>query len=343
MFREGRVDDALGRFVTSNALHCTVHFKELIAALQFGLVRKARERNRHPAKQPATLLIDEQHQVKKDEVSQISVAWIWDIYPERDKVGTVRLMTPEGFAYPEKMMKIAFLRYNSEKLLNSFKKQIAQRGFLEKIWEGYSSLVGRYADGDSGPSIDPDQSYIWHSKVDEKTVRSWTKIETSQAQQWVKNQVLPRVFDRVRSYLVSSEAKIFADGLVSAKDMLYCSQLVTMAYLEAVNLDVQSTRDEVWEILKYLSSSIKKVLKINIKHRLVSPNGLVWQSDIFENLYTVYLNRDRVEQQRVQKNPTVATEYTHLLEANLSIKSLKIDEEDLINLKSSAINLDLEN
>ena len=282
-------------------------------------------------------------EVKKDADTDISVAWIWDIYPEKNKVGPVRLMTPEGFSYPEKMMKIGFLRYNPEKLLASLKSQISRRGFLEIVWEGYSSFVGVYADKTEGPAVDNGTSYKWRTKVNKNLVIGWTMVDQKDAQRWYRDEVLPRVFSRVHGYMVSNEAKVFADGLVSAKDMLYCSQLVTMAYLEAINLDLQNSQDKIWDFLKYLDKSIKAVLKVNIKHRLVSPNGLVWQSDIFENLYTVYLDRDRYFQQLQKQNPTVAVVYTDFLKNDKLLNKVEINEDDLLSLNEDAIRLDFEN
>lgn len=283
-------------------------------------------------------------EVRKDEASQIAVAWVWDIYPEKDKIGPVRLMSPEGFSYPERMLKVGFLRNSPEKLLASFKKQISTRGYLSNIWTGYKSYVGRYDDGQMGPSIDTESRSVWPTQVSETQVMAWTKYSSGDAKKWYQTEILPRVFARLKDYLVSSKAKLFADGLVSAEDMLYCSQLIEVAYLEAANLDLQTSPDQIWEVLKYLNKSISNTLKLNLNDRLVSPNGLVWQSDVVERLETFYLNRDRVKLQEIKTNPTVASDYTNFLSLFPEVKTTVIDnEKKLLSIKDDYIQLDLEN
>ena len=280
--------------------------------------------------------------VHQDDVSQIKVAWIWDIYPEKNKIGSVRILSADEFAHPSGMLKIGFLRYEPEKLLSSLRAQYKKRGFLKNIWEGYSSFVGKADNGNFIPSFVGDSRYTWQTKVDQKDVERWVNSKDLTGDVWFKEEALPRIFDRLRSYLVSSEAKLFADGLISAKDMLYCSQLVNMAFLEAVNLDLQNSPDRIWEFLKYASDSIKNVLKLNIKDRIVSPNGLVWQQDIFKNLFTVYLDRSDVLNQRTQVNPTVAEKYSTELKAIPEIKAVEVDEDPLLILDDDEIQIDLE-
>ncbi len=280
--------------------------------------------------------------VHEDEASQIKVAWIWDIYPEKNKIGSVRILSTDEFAYPSGMLKIGFLRYEPEKLLASLRGQYKKRGFLKNIWEGYSSFIGKLPTGNLVPSFEGDSRYTWQTKVDQKDVERWVNSENLSGDLWFKDEALPRVFSRLRSYLVSSEAKLFADGLISAKDMLYCSQLVNMAYLEGINLDLQNSPDRIWEFLKYASDSIKNVLKLNIKDRIVSPNGLVWQQDIFKNLFTAYLDRSDVINQRSQVNPTVAQKYTTELGTIPEVKAVQVDEDPLLILDDDEIQIDLE-
>ena len=280
--------------------------------------------------------------VHHDELSDIKVAWIWDIYPEKNKIGSVRILSTDGFAHPDSILKIGFLSFDSVKILKSLKAQVLKRGFLKNIWSGYSAFVGKYEDGTFGPAIDKDVRHTWQTKVTAAEVNAWTKLSDDEADVWFQQQALPRVFARLRSYLVSSEAKLFADGLVSAKDMLYCSQMVTLAYLEAINLDLQNSPDRIWEFLKYASDSIKNVLKININDRLVSPNGLVWQNDIFKNLFTAFLDRDGIQTERTQSSPTVAEQYSTEIQNLPELKQIKLDEDSLLILDESAIQLDLE-
>lgn len=53
-------------------------------------------------------------EVRADAASRISYAWAWDSYPNLG-VGGIRLMNPEGFAYPERFVRIGFARYSAKK------------------------------------------------------------------------------------------------------------------------------------------------------------------------------------------------------------------------------------
>lgn len=283
-------------------------------------------------------------EVRKDNELGLSVAWIWDIYPENDKVGPVRLMTPEGFAFPEEMLKIGFLSYDPYKILKSFKGQVKKRGYLTEIWKGYSSFVGKYADGSSGPSIDTDIPYTWKAHVDKATVLRWAQTPDAEADRWYFQEVIPRITKRLRSYAVGPHAALFADGLVTAKDMYYCSQLIAITYLEEINLDLQNSTDKVWTLISYLTPPGRMAKGLDLKSRLISPNGLIWQDDIFGNLFYTFLDRSRVKAQETQKSPTVAESYSKHLENTLNLHDypLTMSEDDELGLVEDAIVLDLE-
>lgn len=279
-------------------------------------------------------------EVKTDEETEISMAWIWDIYPEKDKIGVVRLLTPEGFSYAERHLKIGFLSLDPDKVFKSFQRQIQKRGYLEDIWQGYGSFVGTYSDGETGPSADMDEIYVWKTYIDKKTVMDWSQLNPNNAAVWYSQQVLPRVFSRIKSYVYSKDAKVFADGLLSARSMLYCSQMVLMSFLEGANLDLQEEPEELIYLVKAINSIKKNKHTIDTKYRFVSPNGLVWQSHLFKNLYSTYHSRERVLKQETQLSPTVADAYTNQFE-NLLVKfPLKIDASKLSGIPKELMALD---
>lgn len=259
--------------------------------------------------------------VNKNEATGLKMAWIWDSYPERSKVGPIRLMTVQGFAYPERMMRLGFLRYSPYKILESLKTQIKNRGYLKSVWESNESFVGESKDGTMVPNQDEDSRYLWPSTVAEATVREWMNINSSDADSWFENAFLPRVFQRLDDYLSGPNATLFADGFSNGKNLLYCSQMVVMAFLQGGNLDLQETPDQIWSLITYFSDEVKSALKLSIGQRLVSPNGLIWQKNIFQNLYQVNLTKSTTTRQMQQLNPTWAQQYSAELE--VFIENLK--------------------
>ncbi len=260
-------------------------------------------------------------ELRTDPETGISMAWIWDTFPDTNGAGGVRLLTPEGFSVPEKHLKIGFLRYDPKKILTQFKKQIASRGYLKDIWKGYSTRIAKYESGEWGPIYDETQDYTWPTKVDEATISSWLQTDEINADSWYQKTILPRVFDRVHSYVSSSDAVVFAAGLVNARSMLYCSQLIVLAHLEAANFDLQSEWDTIPSLVKLFGGSLKKIVNLAADQRIVSPNGLIWQSPIFGSLVTIYNNRSRVPLHAGQDGVTLAEHYTHRLDSLSEVKN----------------------
>ena len=252
--------------------------------------------------------------VNSDPQTGLKVAWIWDSYPERDKVGPVRIMSVHGFAYAERMMRLGFLRYSPEKLLQSFKSQIQERGYLKTVWQSYGSFVGETDDGKKIPNQDTEKHYDWPTHIDEDTVRGWTTLNAHQADRWFEQQLLPRVFERLEDFLSGANATLFADGFSNGKNLLYCSQLVVVAFLQAGNIDLQESPDQIWKLITYFSDEIQSALKMSIGQRLVSPNGLIWQKKIFQNLVQFNLTASTTKVQMQQQSPTWAERYTMQLQ-----------------------------
>lgn len=266
-------------------------------------------------------------EIRHDKKTDISIVWIWDIFPDSGKVGAVRLLNPESFSVAEHHLKVGYSRHSPTKMLALYKEQLKERGHLENIWESFSSFYGDYIDGSgSGPVIDDQNTYTWKTKIDKKTFESWKNIESSKAEEWYTQTVLPKVFKRIQSYVHTKDAKVFADGLLSAKDMLYCSQMIAMAYLEGVNIDIQPNHDTVPNILMYANNKMKFFDARGITYRLVSPNGLIWQSKLTEHFQEVIFDQSESFYNLDKKAATtLISKYTNMLESFEEVRSVSIE------------------
>ncbi len=253
--------------------------------------------------------------VRQDPNTKISLAWIWDIYPVQG-TGGVRVMTPDGFAFPEKNLRIGFARYDSAKLLTSFKKQILERGFKAVVWESDGSKVIVNDDKITVASIDKSKRSQWLSNIDESTVLSWTKLPVEQASSWYQNLLLPRVFKQMRSYVTSEKALLFAADIVDGEAMAYCSQLIRLAFLQGGNFNLQTSPDQFRKLSKFIVTHSQTDL--NLPPGFVTPAGLAWQSDIIETVVQFNFDRSRVEYQK--SSPFVIENYTRYLERDAEVK-----------------------
>lgn len=272
-------------------------------------------------------------EVRQNAALNISVSWIWDIFPESNESGVVRLMTLEGFAYPERHLKMGILTYDATKFQQEYRRQLGTRGYKEIVWNSYESRYASYVKGGYGPTVEDSGRFDWLTKISAADVQALAAVPDSQAQVWFDNQVVPRVLYRIHQYLYGNEAKVFAAGLINARDMLHCSQLIEMAFLEAINMDVEPDPNDVMLLGKIFSDKLSEFIKLDPQDRIISPNSLIWQDKLMADLYTVYLNRDRVTQTWKNSDSSIrltnAQAYTVQLERFPELKTVQLDEDHL--------------
>ncbi|MCM2354418.1 MAG: hypothetical protein NDI63_12445 [Pseudobdellovibrio sp.] len=263
-------------------------------------------------------------QVKTDAATQISLAWIWDIYPQSDAVGVVRPMTPDGFAYPERFIRIGFARYNAEKLRQKFLAQKSEQGYLPVVWKSSSSFMGLKSTHEPAPEdaqdkvlplVDKTKNYEWPSLISKEELNGLIeKAKSMNGEEWYQTEALPRVFNQIREYIYGPNALVFAKGLVNAKAMSYCSQLVTLSYLQSMNFDLQTHADKYRTLPKVAGTVMPSMLGQALDERIIAPGGLVWQSDAFESLVQLNFGRARGKSQQIltADNKSLAAKYVDL-------------------------------
>lgn len=266
-------------------------------------------------------------QVKSDAATQISLAWIWDIYPQAGGVGVVRPMTPDGFAYPERFIRIGFARYDAEKLRQKFLTQKATQGYLPVVWKSSSSFMGSRTsqqpttedaeDKAVIPIVDKTKNYEWPSLISKEDLNSMlVKARSMNGEEWYQTEALPQVFSQIRQYIYGSNALVFAKGLVNAKAMSYCSQFIVLSFLQSMNFDLQTHTDQYRTIPKVAGTIVPSMLGQKLDERIIAPAGLVWQSDAIASLVQLNFSRDRVKVQQIlpADNKSLAAKYTELTE-----------------------------
>lgn len=280
-------------------------------------------------------------QVKSDVATQISLAWIWDIFPQ-GAVGVVRPMTPDGFAYPERFIRIGFARYDAEKLRQKFLAQKTAQGYLPVVWKSSSSFMGSkethepVTDDEEDqaiiPLVDKTKNYEWPSLISKKDLNSMlVKASSMNGEEWYQTEALPRVFSQIREYIYGPNALIFAKGLINAKAMSYCSQFVTLSYLQSMNFDLQTHTDKYRSLPKVAGTVLPSMLGQSLDERIISPGGLVWQSDAFESLVQLNFSRNRVKSQQVlsAENKSLAAQYAELTVFPDLDKSIQLSNSEM--------------
>lgn len=280
-------------------------------------------------------------QVKSDAATQISLAWIWDIFPQ-GAVGVVRPMTPDGFAYPERFIRIGFARYDAEKLRQKFLAQKTAQGYLPVVWKSSSSFMGSkethepVTDDEEDqaiiPLVDKTKNYEWPSLISKKDLNSMlVKASSMNGEEWYQTEALPRVFSQIREYIYGPNALIFAKGLINAKAMSYCSQFVTLSYLQSMNFDLQTHTDKYRSLPKVAGTVLPSMLGQSLDERIISPGGLVWQSDAFESLVQLNFSRNRVKSQQVlsAENKSLAAQYVELTVFPDLDKSIQLSNSEM--------------
>ncbi|GIL18313.1 MAG: hypothetical protein BroJett040_20640 [Oligoflexia bacterium] len=230
--------------------------------------------------------------VRRDQETGLSTVWIWDIYPDRNRAG-MRIMTADAFAYPEKYHRIGFVRYSSVKLLQSLKRQIAKRGYLDFVWSSYQTELTK----DNGYVLNRSQRYQWPSRVDRKTVSRWVNLSDQKAEDWYSYELAPRLMKLVKSYFVGQDALAYSQDFLNGASMAYCSQMPLLAYLQAGNLDLQESPEE-WGKMARFAKTIGAI-RYDLSERIISPNGLVWQSGIVEKVFITEFAQERVIGQKL--------------------------------------------
>jgi hypothetical protein len=223
--------------------------------------------------------------VYRDAESGIEMPWILDIYPS-DGVGGMRFIGPEGFAFPERFQKVGYVRYSADKFMTHYHRSIQKYGYRSNIWQSASTVYddnGQVID-ERGPMVDVP------TRVSREEVQYLNSFPPSSAQSWYDEQIIPRVLKTMRSYMTSDKVLSFAFGFSNTAGAAYCSQLLALAFLQAVNVDVQSTPDD-W----IFPVKIAQLLKINfddyeLNQRIVSPSGFAWQADLVQQETHVLLN-----------------------------------------------------
>lgn len=254
--------------------------------------------------------------VLRDSQSGISLAWIHDIFPN-EGFGRVRVMSPEGFAFPERNIRVGFARYDAKKVLQLFKQQIKERGYLDVIFESRESSVV-----DGSPKINPAQRFQWHSEVQQDVVNKWMSLREDQAENWYQNQLLPRVFKMIEEAIYSKEALVFANNMMSARSTSYCSEFIKLAFLKGGNVDIAPISDQLRDLSKIAAKYYPEKVGIEENESFVSPNGLVWQSQILQSHMSFNFSRARVERQTYAND--VVQFYTNYLGSDAEVKDTSL-------------------
>ncbi|MBC7419849.1 MAG: hypothetical protein H7328_03890 [Bdellovibrio sp.] len=275
-------------------------------------------------------------QIKHDAKTNISLAWIWDVYPD-SRGGGVRMMTPEGFSFPESFIRVGFARYSAAKVLAEYKKQISERGYLENVLQSNESYVDTSNPDHHRAYANTSQNYFWPAQIEKEKVLNWaqnTKNENAEA--WYQNEILPSVFDRIHRYTYEADAVLFAKGLVNARGMAYCSQIVRLAFLQATNFDVTNSSDRYRSIPKLMAHFFPDDLKLASSY-FVAPAGLVWQSQLLDTFVKFDYSHERAEKQKISK--TLASDYTNYVgkNADVAAEPLLIEASDRLELEDIVV------
>ncbi len=262
-------------------------------------------------------------EVNTDKETGISLAWVRDIYPKQG-IGGVRLMTPEGFAYPERYVRLGFARYNPEKVLQAYKQQIETRGYKQYIMDSNESQVLINPDREQEePYLNKAKRHKWPSKISKNEVDQLIqKASSMTAQDWYQNEFLPKVFQRLDEYASGKDALAFSFNFENTRSMAYCSQLVRLAFLQATNFDPVSTPDKLRSLPEIVAKYYPEKVAIDTEGGFVSPSGLVWQSSIIENHVHYNFSRQRAELQNATR--TFVDHYTNYLGHNITINAIPL-------------------
>ncbi|MGZ3774279.1 MAG: hypothetical protein ACXVCY_09545 [Pseudobdellovibrionaceae bacterium] len=225
-------------------------------------------------------------EIKKDLETNIQMSWIWDVYPSAT-LGGVRFIGAEGFAFPANYQKIGFVHYSPAKFRKFYKNQIAQRGFLPKVWKSYLSKLNR-GENSAEPVEDRSSFYEWSTHISKEEVFRLADNDSTDAKAWFEQEIAPRILNTVESYMTSAEALVFTTPFVNAQNMVYCSQLIVLAFLQGVNVDAEATFDSWSALTKMIKRlHLPGTENIDLSRRIIAPAGFAWQSQLVDNFSTV--------------------------------------------------------
>ncbi len=224
-------------------------------------------------------------EVKNDIESGISMPWIWDIYPN-SSAGGIRFIGPEGFAFQERFQKVGYVRYNSRKFMSYYKGAIAKRGYQENVWKSYEAVLN-----DDQIASDLSKETWIKTLATPEDVAQLASYSLDQAEPWYRGLIIPRVLKMMDHYLVSADAMGFASGFANAKGAAYCSQVLVLAYLQAVDVDPQQIEDK-WSdfLLMTKKLNLDASQYFDLSRRIISPSGFAWQAGLVETSTAVMLD-----------------------------------------------------
>jgi hypothetical protein len=257
-------------------------------------------------------------EVKRDVKTGISVAWIWDCYPGGG-VGGIRLMTPEGFSFPERYVRVGFARYGADQVRAAYKNQFKTRGYLAAVMESKGSFVAlNTASGHNEPYVDPDKRYRWPSKISEREARALATNSDMDSEVWYQQKILPKVFQQIEKYIYTNQALAFATNLVNAESMSYCSQFIRTAYLQGVNFDPAPVSDQLRPLPGWIAKHFPDKVDLDTDGGFVAPAGLAWQADLVVHYVKYDYTHDRAEIQTHSR--WVADTYTNYLAHDIEVQ-----------------------
>jgi hypothetical protein len=223
--------------------------------------------------------------VLKDEESKIEMSWVWDIYPNSG-LGGIRFLSVEGFSYSEEYGKVGFTHYSPNKFLHHAKKQIQKFGYREMVWRSSDSEL----DEDNNLSEIENSEYYWPTNILREELFSFLNLNEYEAKDWFENTIAPKVIEQFRSYLSGTNALAFANGFLNTKNAAYCSEVITLAFLQATNIDPQSSEDKFSFIVRIgKKMELPDLKNINFKNRVISPSGFAWQADLVDTSISIVL------------------------------------------------------
>jgi hypothetical protein len=280
--------------------------------------------------------------VKSDPETNIKMVWIYDNYPNSD-LGGIRVVQPEGFAFPELYNKIGFARNDPFKVFSEYKNQIYNRGFQSHVWTSQKSYLqnGYFWEVPNSP-------YFWNSNVSKEQVKSWMSTSNFMAPYWYQGSFLPKVFSQIKNYFTGTEAMGFSTGFENLEGAAYCSQMIILAFLQGTNFDPEIFHD-IWNEATPLTSKLGLLpFKVDSSKRIISPNGLMWQSRLIDQTFQSDLSRSRVlseQQNALETNgkPTVADSRIDFLAISLKNANVNFSSSlDLSSFQSDTVDIDLE-
>ena len=171
--------------------------------------------------------------------------------------------------------------------MSYYKDSIAKRGYQENVWSSFDSVIN-----DNNEIASDLQKPLWiKTRASAQDVEMLASYPLSQADQWYKGLIIPRVLNMMKNYLVSKDAMGFASGFANAKGAAYCSQALVLAYLQSIDVDPQETQDK-WSnfLLMTKKFNLDASNYFDLSASIISPSGFAWQAKLVQSETTVLLD-----------------------------------------------------